>query len=113
MVIRRIGIPRHKVARTDQEILADTGHVLYGERWIAAFARDIGVSQQYVSQIASAQRALTVEQRLKLAVMCSVWLNNLTARRESVEAMERYWRRTADDGFRPDNLKRGRDGPAS
>jgi hypothetical protein len=106
MVIRRIGIPSRRVARTEQEILADTGRLLYGERWITPIAREFGKSQQLVSQVAAAQRALTVEQRLKLAALCSVWLNNLTHLRESAEAMEKYWRDTAEIGFRPDNIKR-------
>jgi hypothetical protein len=109
MVIRRIGFPSRKVTKTDQEILADTGRLLYGERWITPLAKEFGKSQQLVSQVAAAQRALTVEQRLKLAELCSGWLNGLVALRESVETMEKYWRDTAERGFRPDNIKRDKD----
>jgi hypothetical protein len=114
MTIRRIGFPSKKVAKTDQEILADTGKLLYGERWITRVAKEFGKSQQLVSQVAVAQRALTVEQRLKLAALCSGWLNGLKRLRESAEEMERYWRATAEAEFRPDNIKRkDGDGPVS
>jgi hypothetical protein len=106
MVIRRIGVPSKKVSRTDQEILSDTGRLLYGERWITPLANELGCSQQLVSQVFAAQRALTVEHRLKLAELCVVWLNNLPRIRESAETMARYWHDTAAIGFRPDNIER-------
>ena len=91
---------------TDQEILAATGELLFGTRWISPMARALGLSQQYVSQINAAQRALTPEQRAKIAGLCSGWLNGLARRQEVAEGLERYWRATASSRYRPPNIKK-------
>jgi hypothetical protein len=91
---------------TDQEILAGTGTLLFGERWISPMARALGISQQHVSKIYAADRVLTSEQRIKVAELCRAWRNDLIRRRDTSEKLERYWRETAARRYRPDNIKK-------
>ena len=93
-------------ARSDQEVLEVTGTLLVGTRWISPLSRAIPVSQPYISQVYAAQRALTVEQRKRLAELVSQWVDSLARKRSVAAELEAYWRETAASNYRPRNIKR-------
>lgn len=105
---------QHVDVRNDQDVLENTGGLLFGKRWKSPLALYLGVSQPYVSQVYSAKRALTAAQRMRLALMVNTYIHSLSNKRDIGEELEAYWRDTAARNYRPPNIKReGRDGPSS
>lgn len=83
---------------TDVEWLEATGAYIFGDRgWISALAREIGVSQQFLSFVVKGKRTLSAEHSARLAQLCSDWINDVTRRRVAIEQMETAWRRIAEE----------------
>jgi hypothetical protein len=76
----------------DAELLRLTGNALYGDRFQAALAKDLGLPKGFLSEILSGKKPLPERHRATAANLCHRWLMSLSEKRASIEAIERSWR---------------------
>ncbi len=76
----------------DAELLGLTGKALYGERFQAWLAKDLGLPTGFLSEILNGKKPLPAKHRATLANLCHAWLMSLSEKKESMEAFERTWR---------------------
>ena len=89
----------------DQHRLEATGTIIFGHGWQARLAAAMGVTPQFISAIYRARSVLKPERRLCLADVCRDAAAKSPSTADLLAPFERYWRETATEGFRRDNLR--------
>jgi transcriptional regulator with XRE-family HTH domain len=84
-------------AKIEIKALESTGLTLYGLKWNAQLARELGVSSSHMSKLANGTRRLTYKQRLKLANLIGEWAARAMRLRRVAQDLEAAWLLSLDD----------------